>query len=85
MYSSYVPKITQKNIGPRLKAERTYRISLVRPSVRPSVRACVRASVTRLLGNRSFNRSETLGYVPDKNFKKHSTAGFSEKISVPPL
>ena len=81
MYSSYVPKITQKNIGPRLRAERTYRISLVRASVRASVRPCV----TLLLGNRSFNRSETLGYVPDKNFKKHSTAGFSEKISVPPL
>jgi hypothetical protein len=62
--------------GPRLKAERTYRIGLVRPSVHPSV--------TRLLGNRSFNRSETLAYIPDKNFKKHSTAGFSEKMSVPP-
>ena len=63
-------------VGPRLKAEWTYRISLVRASVRPSG--------TDYLGNRSLDCSEIFRDVPDKNFKKHSTAVFSEKISVPP-
>ena len=65
--------------GPRMKSGGTYRIGLVRPSVC----VCVRVYVTRFLGNRSSHRSETLGKVRDKNFKKSMLAGFFEKFPVP--
>ena len=49
-------ELTRGLIGPRLKTEGTYRISLVRLSVRPFVRSFVRPSVrpsgTFFLGNR---------------------------------
>ena len=53
-------------------------------SVRPSVRSSVRSLVTRLLGNRSWDRSEIFRDVRDKNFKNNSTAVFSVKILFHP-